>query len=110
LLNNYVAKIQKLSKEQALELFQRIMDCIKTQKKGFFIFKKLKGVHGWCEWEEGILLDYRKDLIPTIIHECIHLLEPEWLEPQVLYAESRVLNTISDDDVILLLMIFVKKL
>jgi len=105
-----VAKIQKLSKEQILELFHRIIDCIKSQKRGYFVLKKLKGVHGWCEWEDGIILDYRKDLIPTIIHECIHLLEPTWSESQVAYSEKRVINTITEDNVIMLLMIFVKKL
>lgn len=105
-----MAKIQKLSKEQILELFYRIINCIRFQKKGYFVLKKLKGVHGWCEWEDGIILDYRKDLIPTIIHECIHLLEPDWSESQVAYSEKRVINTITEDDVIMLLMIFVKKL
>ena len=105
-----MAKIQKLSKDESVELFGRIVNCIKLQKKGFFVLKKLKGVHGWCEWEDGVSLDYRKDLIPTIIHECIHLLEPTWSESQVSYSEKRVINTIIDDDIVLLLMIFVKKL
>ena len=105
-----MAKIQKLSNEESLNLFERIISCIKSKKRGFFFLKKLKGVHGWCEWEDGIILDYRKDLIPTIIHECIHLLEPEWSEAQVSYSERRVINTICDDDVIRLLMIFIKKL
>ena len=103
-------KVQKLSKEDCFVLFRRILDCIKSKKRGFFVLKKLKGVHGWCEWEDGVLLDYRKDFIPTIIHECIHLLEPDWPESQVAYAEKRVINTISEDDIIVLLMIFVKKL
>jgi predicted metal-dependent hydrolase len=105
-----VARIQKLSKEETLELFLRIIACIKKQKRGYFILKKLKGVHGWCEWDDGIILDYRKDLVPTVIHECIHLLEPNWSEAQVIYSEKRVINTITEDDVIMLLMIFVKKL
>jgi hypothetical protein len=105
-----VPKIQKLTKEDSVQLFQRIISCIKSKKKGFFTLKKLKGVHGWCEWEDGIILDYRKDFIPTIIHECIHLLEPDWSESQVIYSENRVINSISEDDVGLLLMIFIKKL
>lgn len=105
-----MAKLQKLSNVESIELFDRVINCIKSQKKGFFVLKKLKGVHGWCEWEDGVLLDYRKDLIPTIIHECIHLLEPEWSESQVAYSEKRVINTISEDNVIKLLMIFAKKL
>jgi hypothetical protein len=105
-----VPKIQKLTKEDSIELFQRIINCIKSKKKGFFTLKKLKGVHGWCEWEDGIILDYRKDFIPTIIHECIHLLEPNWSESQVIYSEKRVINSISEDEVGLLLMVFIKKL
>lgn len=74
------------------------------------MLKKLKGVHGYCDWDDGILLDYRKDLIPTIVHECIHYIEPNWSEAQVMYAESRVINTMSQDDITKLLMFFVKKL
>jgi len=98
-----------LSKEQSLELFEDIIKCIKKQKRGFFVFQKLKGVHGYCEWEDGILLDYRKDLVPTIIHECIHLLKPDWCESRVSYAESKIVNNITPDDVVRLLMFFIKK-
>ena len=105
-----MSKSNKLTKKESLELFERVVDVIKKQKGGFFTFKKLKGVHGYCEWEDGIILDYRKDLIPTIIHECIHLLEPEWTEAKVLYTESRIVNCISEDDVVRLLLHFVKKL
>lgn len=103
-------KLQKLTKEESLELFERILQCIKSKKRGFFILKKLKGFHGFCDWEEGIIIDYRKDFIATLIHECIHYLEPEWCEKQVIYAESRVINSVIEDDIIKLLMIFVKKL
>lgn len=105
-----MAKIVKLSKEESLSLFERIIESIRKQKKGFFTLKKLKGVHGYCEWEEGIILDYRKEFIATIIHECIHFIEPDWSEAQVAYSESRVINTITEDDVIRLLMFFIKKL
>lgn len=105
-----MAKITKLSKEDSLALYERVLDCIKNRDKGFFILKKLKGVHGYCDWDDGILLDYRKDLIPTIVHECIHYIEPDWSEAQVVYAESRVINTVTEDDIIKLLMFFVKKL
>lgn len=104
-----MAKSVKLSKEESIIIFNKIIECIKKQKKGFFVFKKLKTVHGWCEWD-SIVLDYRKELIPTIIHECIHLIEPTWSETQVSYAEKRVINSITEDNVIELLMFFVKKL
>ena len=104
-----MAKIQKLDKNECTALFNKILNCIKKQEKGFFVFKKLKRVQGWCEWD-SIIIDYRKELVPTIIHECIHLLEPSWSESQVAYAEKRVINTITVDDVVQLLMFFVKKI
>ena len=105
-----MGKLVKLTTEESLELFDRIINVIKKQKKGFFYLKKLKGYCGYCDWDEGITLDYRKDIIPTLIHECIHLLEPEWSEAQVAYSEKRVVNALTEDNVIMLLMFFVKKL
>lgn len=104
-----MAKIQKLDNSESIVLFNKILDCIKKQDKGFFVFRKLKTVHGWCEWD-SIVIDYRKELIPTIIHECIHLIEPEWSESQVSYSEKRVVNTITEDDAVQLLLFFIKKL
>ena len=106
-----MAKSLKLTKIECDVLFQKIIALIKKSKRGFFILKKLNdGAHGYCDWDDGIIIDYRRDFIPTIIHECIHFLEPEWTEKQVMYAESRVINNITDTEVIMLLMILVKKL
>jgi hypothetical protein len=105
-----VGKIKKLTKTECLDIFEQVLWCIKAQKRGFFTFKKLRGVHGYCEWEDGIILDYRKDLIPTIIHECLHLMNESWSEAQVAYTERRIVNTITEDHVIRLLMFFVKKI
>jgi hypothetical protein len=100
----------KLTDEESVELFNRVLEAMHKMKKGFFSFRKLRGVHGYCLWEEGIELDHRKDLIPTIIHECIHFIEQDWPENKVLYAEKRIMNIITEDDIILLLKIFVKKI
>lgn len=100
----------KLSKEESLTLFVSILESIKKQKRGFFQLKKLRGsVHGYCDWDE-IVIDYKKEFIPTVIHEVIHLLNPEWCETNVIYAEKQVLKYISSDDIICLLKILVKKL
>lgn len=101
---------QILTKKEAVDIFNKVLICIKKQKKGYFILKKLRGVHGYCEWEDGILLDYRKELVPTIIHECLHLMEPDWPEVQVMYTEKRIINAITEEDVKILLSSFLKKL
>ena len=105
-----MGSIKKITKKQSLAFFERILKCIRKQKKGYFLLRKLRGAHGYCAWDEGILVDYRKEFIPTIIHEVIHLLEPDWSEAQVIYVEKRVVNAISEQDVIDLLKFFTRKL
>ena len=98
----------KLSNKDCIKLYKKINELIKKSHLGFFRFKKLKGAMGYCEWEEGIILDYRRELFATLIHECIHYLKPSWSESQVLYAEKRVINSISSSQVIKTLKIFIK--
>ena len=100
----------KLSKQQCFSLFKRIIKCIKKSKKGFFIFKKMRGVHGICDWDRGIFIDYRKELVNTVIHECLHYIEPNWSEVQILYAEKRIVNCLTKKQIILLLKNFLKKI
>lgn len=100
----------KLTKEDSIKLYNKIVRLIKKSNLDFFKLKKLKGVMGYCEWENGISLDYRRELIPTLIHECIHFLNPKWSETQVLYAEKRVVNSITAVQVIKILKLFIDKL
>jgi hypothetical protein len=43
-----------------------------------------------------IILDPRRDLVKKAFDECVHYIHPEWSESQVLYAESRLMNVISN--------------
>lgn len=97
----------KLSKKDSIKLYRKIAHLIKKSELGFFKFKKLKGAMGYCEWEDGIILDYRRELFATLIHECIHFLKPKWSESQVLYAEKRVINSITSHQAIKILKLFI---
>lgn len=96
----------KLSKIECNKLYNSIIVLIKKSDSKFFKLKKLKGAMGYCEWEVGILLDYRREFIATLIHECIHYLRPAWPESQVLYAEKRIINTITIKQIIKLIKVF----
>ena len=98
----------KLSREDCIKLYNRIIRTIKNPEVNFYI-KKLKGIMGYCEWSSGITLDYRREFISTLIHECIHYIEPEWNETKVLYAEKRVVNNLTTAQIIKLLTVFVKR-
>lgn len=97
----------KLSKEDCDKMYKKIIHLINISEKNFFTIKKLRGVMGYCAWENGIQLDYRRELLSTLVHECVHFLEPDWAESQVLYAEKRIINEMSADDAITLLKTFV---
>lgn len=97
----------KLSQTESLNLFKNVLSLVQTSDSNFFRLKKLRGAMGYCEWENGIVIDYRRELVPTIIHECIHFLNPEWSESEVLYAEKRVINCINAKQVVGLLSAFV---
>lgn len=99
---------KKLTEKECLKIFNRITRLIKKSHLNFFRFRKLKGAMGYCEWENGIVLDYRRELVPTLIHECIHYLEPEWSESRVLYAEKRVVNFINNKQLLKLLKLFLE--
>lgn len=97
---------KKISKAESLKLFRKIINLVCKSPAGFFKLKKLKGAMGYCEWEDGITIDYRKELVPTVIHECIHFLNPSWSESRVLYTEKRVVNCISNKQILKLLKEF----
>lgn len=97
---------KKISDIECLKLYKKIMSLIRKSPLGFFKLRKLKGAMGYCEWEDGITIDYRKELIPTVIHECIHFLNPSWPESRVLYTEKRVVNCINNKQILKLLKVF----
>ena len=60
-------------------------------------FVKLSGrVAGYYYKGTGeIEIDYRKDIISTLIHESLHKWHPEWKEKDVYRHENRIVNSLS---------------
>lgn len=82
----------KLSKKKVLALYERCLSVVKRKPPEFFSIRKMRGVWGYCNWDD-IELNFKSEILGTAYHEIIHLLYPEWCETQVLYAESRIINT-----------------
>jgi len=103
--------VEKLSDTQCMELFVEIVKIINKMPKGFIVLKKLKTLHGACVFDEDLIeIDYRKEFVLTLIHEVVHYLRKDWCESMVLYAEKRIINVISEEDVICLLKVAIKKM
>lgn len=86
--------MEKLGKIKIQNLYERCLNLVRRKPPEFFLFKKMRGFQGSCNWDD-IEIDPRGDFISTAYHECIHYVEPEWSESQVVYAESRMRNLLS---------------
>ena len=71
------------------------------------IIRKLQTKHGEYDFNtEEITLDYRGELIPTLIHEYLHKWYPNASETWVLHEESRIVNALSNKQVIKIIIEF----
>ena len=87
--------MKRLTKKDVQTVYNRCLSLVRRKPAEFFIFKKLK-ICGWCLYDEDVvIIDHRKDMLRTAYHELIHYLYPDWSESQVIYAESRVVNSMS---------------
>jgi len=86
--------MKKLTKTQINKLYDQCLNLARRKPPEFFLFKKLRGADGLCNWDD-ITIDPRGEVIATAYHELIHYLEPDWSETQVMYAESRLRNNLT---------------
>ncbi len=76
--------------------FTRELYKLFREKPGIFHVKKLKSARGYCHTKiERIELDYRDEIISTLIHEAIHFLHPQMSEEHVLKNELDLINSLS---------------
>lgn len=101
---------KKYSRSQLRYIYRRIIDRISAKPRGYFVFKKLRGSCGIYCWEESILIDPRKQLIPTIVHEVLHDLYPKNWEGWVARIELKIVNMLTPYDMWKLLTVFFSKL
>ena len=99
-----------LSKDKLRYLFRRVLKRIKEKPKGYFMFKKMRGTWGLYEFDDGITLDPRRTVIPTLIHEVLHDLYPNNWEGWTLRVESKIMNVLTPHDIYTLLIAFFQKL
>lgn len=83
--------MKTLSKAEIEEIREKCLKLVKRKPAEFFQFKKLRMYEGLCVWSE-LQVDYRKEVLSTTIHECVHYLYPDYSESMVKYIESRIMN------------------
>jgi Fe-S cluster biosynthesis and repair protein YggX len=104
--------MQKLNKKDVQDLYARCMRHIKKTPHDLIRYRRLRGVHGYYNWhtDNSLEFDYRGQLGRTLFHEVIHAVFPEWCETQVVYAESRIINTCAPIDIAKFIKVITEKL
>ena len=52
---------------------------------------------GWFDWDKNeMVLDWRGPILPTLIHECLHIAYPDWEDAAVEAAEMFLGLTLSN--------------
>lgn len=82
-------------KQEAYIIIGRLYNFLKEHPESVS-FKKLNKMYGYYDGEtEEIVIDYRRDIIPTLIHEFIHHIYSEWSETRVERKERRIMSCIT---------------
>jgi len=95
---NLKSRIRKnrRKKNEAYSIVSRLYQFFRLNPDNVF-FRRLGG-HKTGDYDpkdEEIRLDYRKDIIPTLIHEFLHHLYPDLCETKIKEKERQVMSGIS---------------
>jgi hypothetical protein len=101
--------MKKLNQTQVKNIFLKCINLVKKKPAEFFNFKKMRGSEGLCNWTD-IEIDYRRELLSTACHECVHYLYPDYSESMVRYIEKRIVNVCSKLDLAFFLKILSSKI
>jgi len=82
-----------MEKCQADYLLHRIYHLLKSDKI-VIVLKKLRSLKGQTD-SETIWLSPKEDILPTIIHECLHVLYWNWSETKVTKTAEMVFNQLT---------------
>lgn len=94
---------KNLDRKRLRYIFRRILKRIGEKPKGFFKFRKMRGTCGLWWHGDMIEIDYRKQLVPTIVHEVLHDLYQTNPEKWVYQVESKISQILQPRDIYKLL-------
>jgi len=86
----------KKRKIESYQFTRRLYRFLRTNSD-HISFKKLHGgVLGWYDHGTAeITIDHRREVIPTLIHEFLHHIHPNWSETKVRNKERWLVNSLS---------------
>jgi len=90
----------KYSRKDTYNVTRRLYRLIRSHADRIYYKKLHHNVYGFYEAEtEEITIDYRRDIISTLIHEALHHWNKDKSETWVLRHESLIMNALSQKQI-----------
>jgi len=84
------------SKKETYKVTKKLYHLLRNHSDQIHFQKLYQNVHGsYSNETHDITVDYRRDIISTLIHEALHHWYPEWSETKVRQHESSIINALS---------------
>jgi hypothetical protein len=84
-----------MNKEFLYRFTSRLYSELKNPERNITL-KKLRGLCGLYDYgTEDIWLDYRREIVPSLIHEILHHFNPDKCETWISNEESKIINSLS---------------
>jgi len=88
--------IMGYSKKEIYKLTKRLYYLLSHHSDHIHFEKLYSNVYGFYDDKtQDITIDYRRDIIPTLIHEALHHWHPDWSETKVIKHESLIINALT---------------
>lgn len=87
-----------MTRNQLYYYLRRIYAVLRDEQVEEVLFEKMRGYYGWID-NGSVVLDHRKQLLSTFVHECLHEVYPEWPESKVEWLETMIMANIGPTQV-----------
>jgi hypothetical protein len=84
------------SKKATYQITKKLYRLMRNHSDHIHFQKLYSNVYGsYNDDTKEIRVDYRRDIIPTLIHEALHHWYPDWNETKVRQHESFIINALT---------------
>ena len=84
------------SKKDLYNITRRLYYLLREHSDRIVFQKLYQNWYGTYDWDtHKITIDFRRDILSTLIHEALHHWHPDWSETKVARHESLIINSLS---------------
>jgi len=109
-VSTFLKKAYRFFKDKRNQLLFKKLPKEKSRSKKKHRLVTVMGKYDCDGYNETISVDYRYEIVPSIIHETLHALHEKWTEKKVYKEEKRYLKSLTQKQALNLLRCFLDNL